>query len=191
MPSAGWSPPVSPPPWRSSSSPPPRRNRASRLGQLTLHADRGSSMTSKPVAFLLADLGVIQSHSRPHVSQRQPVLRGAVQSPEIPARVPSRFTSIEAAPAHCQAFFPWYNTQHRSPGGLSQERCFRRGWLVGLGGRPAVTERDGEGVDHGLPAHRPPGAAGPGRVQAAGHKIQAFQCGLLAGKVAPGPDCRR
>jgi putative transposase len=41
-------------------------------GQLTLHADRGSSMTSKPVAFLLADLGVIQSHSRPHVSNDNP-----------------------------------------------------------------------------------------------------------------------
>ena len=62
------------------------------------------------------------------------------------------------------------------------------GRLVGLGGRPAVTERDGEGVDHGLPAHRPPGAACPGRVQAAGHKIQALQCGLLAGEVAAGPD---
>ena len=36
--------------------------------QLTIHADRGSSMTSKPVAFLLADLGITQSHSRPHVS---------------------------------------------------------------------------------------------------------------------------
>jgi hypothetical protein len=50
--------------------------------------------------------------------------------------------------------------------------------LVGLGGRPAVTERDGEGVDHGLPAHCPPGAAGPGGVQAAGHKIQALQRGV-------------
>lgn len=37
-------------------------------GQLSLHADRGSSMTSKPVTFLLADLDVTQSHSRPHVS---------------------------------------------------------------------------------------------------------------------------
>src|SRR6476620_4555095 len=40
--------------------------------QLTIHADRGSSMTSKPVAFLLADLGVTQSHSRPHVSDDNP-----------------------------------------------------------------------------------------------------------------------
>ena len=36
--------------------------------QLTIHADNGSSMASKPVAFLLADLGVTKSHSRPHTS---------------------------------------------------------------------------------------------------------------------------
>ena len=52
--------------------------------QLTIHADRGSSMTSKPVAFLLADLGVTKSHSRPHVLERQPLLRGAVQDAEVP-----------------------------------------------------------------------------------------------------------
>jgi putative transposase len=42
------------------------------LDQLTIHADRGSSMTSKPVAFLLADLGITQSHSRPHVCDDNP-----------------------------------------------------------------------------------------------------------------------
>ncbi len=57
-------------------------------GQLTLHADRGSSMTSKPVALLLADLGVTQTHSRPARLQRQPVLRGAVQDAQVPAGVP-------------------------------------------------------------------------------------------------------
>jgi putative transposase len=41
-------------------------------GQLTIHADRGPSMTSKPVAFLLADLGITQSHNRPHVSDDNP-----------------------------------------------------------------------------------------------------------------------
>ena len=56
-------------------------------GQLSIHADRGSSMTSKPVALLLADLGVTQSHSRPARVQRQPVLRSAVQDPEVPARL--------------------------------------------------------------------------------------------------------
>ena len=41
-------------------------------GQLTIHADRGPSMKSKPVAFLLADLGVTKTHSRPHVSDDNP-----------------------------------------------------------------------------------------------------------------------
>ena len=85
-------------------------------GQLTLHADRGSSMTSKPVAFLLADLGVIQSHSRPHVSNDNPFSEAQFKTLKYRPGFPGRFTSIEAARAHCQAFFPWYNTQHRSPG---------------------------------------------------------------------------
>src|SRR3954447_16029180 len=61
--------------------------------------------------------------------------------------------------------------------------------LVELGGRPAVTERDGEGVDYGLPAHRPSGAAGPGRVQAAGDKVQALHRGLLGREVTACLDC--
>ncbi len=41
-------------------------------GQLTVHADRGSSMTSKPVAMLLSDLGVTKTHSRPYTSTDNP-----------------------------------------------------------------------------------------------------------------------
>ncbi len=85
-------------------------------GQLTLHADRGSSMTSKPVTFLLADLGVIQSHSRPHVSNDNPYSEAQFKTLKYRPGFPARFTSIEAARAHCQAFFPWYNTQHRHSG---------------------------------------------------------------------------
>jgi putative transposase len=58
-------------------------------GQLAIHADRGSSMTSKPVALLLADLGVTQSHSRPHVSNDNPYseaqLPGSGQGSHRPA----------------------------------------------------------------------------------------------------------
>ena len=43
--------------------------------QLTIHADRGSSITSKPVALLLADLGVTQSLSRLHVERQPPTAR--------------------------------------------------------------------------------------------------------------------
>jgi putative transposase len=85
-------------------------------GQLTLHADRGSSMTSKPVTFLLADLGVIQSHSRPHVSNDNPYSEAQFKTLKYRPGFPGRFGSIEAARAHCQEFFPWYNTQHRHSG---------------------------------------------------------------------------
>jgi putative transposase len=85
-------------------------------GQLTIHADRGSSMTSKPVAFLLAGLGVIQSHARPHVSNDNPYSEAQFKTLKYRPGFPARFGSIEAARAHCQAFFAWYNTQHRHSG---------------------------------------------------------------------------
>jgi putative transposase len=82
-------------------------------GQLAIHADRGSSMTSKPVAFLLADLGVTQSHSRPHVSNDNPYSESQFKTLKYRPDFPARFASIEAARAHCQVFFPWYNHVHR------------------------------------------------------------------------------
>jgi len=85
-------------------------------GQLTLHADRGSSMTSKPVAFLLADLGVTQSHSRPHVSNEIGFSEAAFKTLKYRPDFPKQFSSIEAARAHCQRFFTWYNNVHRHGG---------------------------------------------------------------------------
>jgi putative transposase len=81
--------------------------------QLTIHADRGSSMTSKPVALLLADLGITQSHSRPHVCDDNPFSEAQFKTLKYRPDFPDRFASIEAARAHCQIFFPWYNNQHR------------------------------------------------------------------------------
>ena len=78
--------------------------------------DRGSSMTSKPVTFLLADLGVTQSHSRPHVSNDNPYSEAQFKTLKYRPGFPRRFTSIEAARAHCQLFFPWYNEHHRHGG---------------------------------------------------------------------------
>jgi transposase InsO family protein len=57
-------------------------------GMLTLHADRGASMRSKPVAALLVDLDIAKSHSRPHVSDDNPYSQVAVQDDEVPARLP-------------------------------------------------------------------------------------------------------
>lgn len=85
-------------------------------GQLTLHADRGSSMTSKPVAFLLADLGVTKTHSRPHVSNDNPYSESQFKTLKYRPGFPDRFASIEAARAFCQDFFRWYNADHRHSG---------------------------------------------------------------------------
>jgi len=85
-------------------------------GALTLHADRGSSMTSKPVALLLADLGVTKTHSRPHVSNDNPFSEAQFKTLKYRPDFPERFGSIEDARAHCRIFFPWYNTAHRHTG---------------------------------------------------------------------------
>jgi putative transposase len=85
-------------------------------GTLTVHADRGSSMTSKPVAFLLADLGVTKTHSRPHVSNDNPYSESQFKTLKYRPGFPDRFGSIQDARAFCQQFFGWYNTAHRHSG---------------------------------------------------------------------------
>ncbi len=84
--------------------------------QLTIHADRGSSMASKPVAFLLADLGVTKSHSRPHVSNDNPYSESQFKTLKYRPEFPDRFGSFEDAHAFTRRFFDWYNNEHRHSG---------------------------------------------------------------------------
>ena len=77
--------------------------------QLTIHADRGSAMRSKPVAFLLADLGVAKTHSRPYTSTDNPYSEAQFKTLKYRPGFPARFTSILEARAFCRQFFPWYN----------------------------------------------------------------------------------
>lgn len=84
--------------------------------QLTLHADRGTSMTSKPVAQLLVDLGVARSHSRPHVSNDNPFSEANFKTLKYCPAFPGRFGSIHDARAFCSAFFDHYNHVHRHAG---------------------------------------------------------------------------
>jgi putative transposase len=84
--------------------------------QLTLHADRGSSMASKCVAMLLADLGVTKTHSRPHVSNDNPFSESQFKTLKYRPEFPKRFGSIEDARAFCRDFFHWYNNEHRHSG---------------------------------------------------------------------------
>ena len=85
-------------------------------GQLTLHADRGTSMTSKPVAFKLADLGVTKTHSRPHVSDDNPYSESQFKTLKYRPEFPERFGCIQDARAFCQQFFGWYNREHHHSG---------------------------------------------------------------------------
>jgi putative transposase len=81
-------------------------------GQLTLHADRGKPMLSKPLAFLLADLGVTKSHSRPYTSDDNPFSEAQFKTMKYRPDYPERFGSLLEARDWGQAFFRWYNFEH-------------------------------------------------------------------------------
>lgn len=85
-------------------------------GQLTIHADRGRVMRSKPVAFLMADLGVTRTHSRPYVSDDNPYSESQFRTLKYRPEFPDRFGSIQDSRAFCQQFFQWYNQEHRHSG---------------------------------------------------------------------------
>lgn len=84
--------------------------------QLTVHADRGSPMTSKLVANLMADLGITKTHSRPHVSNDNPFSESQFKTLKYRPAFPTRFGSLQDARVFCANFFDWYNTQHRHSG---------------------------------------------------------------------------
>jgi putative transposase len=97
-------------------------------GTLTVHADRGSSMTSKPVAFLLADLGITKTHSRPYTSSDNPYSEAQFKTLKYRPNFPARFSSIEEARSFCREFFAWYSHQHRHAGiGLLTPACLHFG----------------------------------------------------------------
>ena len=85
-------------------------------GQLTIHADRGSSMKSKCVAELMADMGVTKTHSRPHVSNDNPYSEAQFKTLKYCPKFPQRFGSIQDARSFCRDFFTWYNQEHRHSG---------------------------------------------------------------------------
>ena len=84
--------------------------------QLTIHADRGGSMRSKPVSQLMMDLGITRSHSRPHVSNDNPFSEAAFKTLKYCPTFPERFGCIEDARAFADVFFNYYNHVHRHSG---------------------------------------------------------------------------
>jgi putative transposase len=82
----------------------------------SVHADRGSSMRSKPVALLLGDLGITKTHSRPYTSTDNPYSEVQFKTLKYRPGFPARFDSIEHARGFCREFFGYYNDQHRHSG---------------------------------------------------------------------------
>ena len=85
-------------------------------GSLTLHADRGPSMTSKVTGHLLADLGITKTHSRPYTSNDNPYSESQFRTMKYRPEFPDRFGSIQDARAFCRQFFDWYNNRHHHSG---------------------------------------------------------------------------
>lgn len=85
-------------------------------GQLIIHADRGSSMSSKILALLLTDLGVTKTHSRPHVSNDNPYSESQFKTMKYRPEFPERFGCLQDAREFCREFFHWYNCEHYHSG---------------------------------------------------------------------------
>jgi putative transposase len=101
--------------------------------QLTLHADRGSAMRSKPVALLLADLSVTKTHSRPYTSNDNPYSESQFRTMKYRPEFPDRVGCIQDSRAFCQTFFPWYNDEHRHSGiGMMSPSMVHHGAAVSI-----------------------------------------------------------
>jgi len=112
-------------------------------GTLTVHADRGGPMRSKPVAFLLADLGVTKTHSRPYTSSDNPYSEAQFKTLKYRPGFPDRFQTIEQARDFCRGFFHWYNHDHRHSGiGLMTPAAVHHGQAQQLHDRRALVLAD-------------------------------------------------
>jgi len=126
-------------------------------GSLTVHADRGAPMTSKAVAFLLAELGVTKTHSRPYVSNDNPYSESQFKTMKYRPEFPERFGCYQDAHRFCAEFFPWYNREHHHSGlgyltpyevhyGLAQKRREQRAVVL-----EEAYERNPQRFVRGLP----------------------------------------
>lgn len=126
-------------------------------GTLTVHADRGAAMTSKVVAFLLAELGVTKTHSRPYVSNDNPYSESQFKTMKYRPEFPERFGCYQDAHRFLTEFFPWYNHEHHHSGlgyltpyevhyGLAEKR-----WEQRAGVLQEAYERNPQRFVRGLP----------------------------------------
>jgi len=167
-------------------------------GQLTIHADRGASMKSKPVALLLADLGVTKTHSRPHVSDDNPYSESQFKTLKYRPDFPDRFGSIQDARSFCHGFFPWYNCEHRHSGiGLLTPEMVHYGKAKTVISQRRIVlasafEAHPERFVRGLPIPPPlPEAAWINKPKAESNKVTSAESMPILGVVGDGPGIDR
>ena len=81
-----------------------------------IHADRGTSMTSKTVLALMSDLAILKSHSRPKVSNDNPYSEAQFKTLKYCPAFPGTFGSFQDARAFCSVFSLITTTSTVSPG---------------------------------------------------------------------------
>lgn len=130
-------------------------------GQLTIHADNGSSMTSLTVGQLLTDLGITKTHSRPYTSNDNPYSESAFKTLKYRPAFPERFMSIEEARLYCKDFFNWYNNEHHHSGiALLTPECVHYGTYQQILDKRAIALADAymshpERFVKGIPSVKP------------------------------------
>lgn len=164
-------------------------------GQLTIHADRGSSMKSKPVALLLTDLGITKTHSRPHVSDDNPYSESQFKTLKYRPGFPDRFGSIQDARSFCQDFFSWYNGEHRHTGiGLLTPETVHCGRAQAVIEQRRIVlasafETHPERFVRGLPVPPPlPEAAWINKPKAESNQVVLAETMTIPGVVGHGPE---
>ena len=163
--------------------------------QLTLHADRGSSMRSKSVALLLSDLGVTKTHSRPYTSTDNPYSEAQFKTMKYRPQFPERFGSLQHTRSFCGPFFAWYNTEHRHSGlamltprdvhrGLVEQRLYQRAAVLA-----AAYAEHPERFPRGIPTPgTPPEAVWINKPKESGGEEET---GLVGCHVSANPDAMR
>jgi putative transposase len=126
-------------------------------GTLAIHADRGSSMTSRPVSELLGFLGIARSHSRPHVSNDNPYSEAQFKTLKYCPAFPERFGSIADARGFCARFFGYYNHEHRHSGiGLHTPASVHYGTATEVRAARTATLQAAYAANPARFGHRPP-----------------------------------
>ena len=85
-------------------------------GQLTLHQDRGSPMTANGYLGTMRALDITCSHSRPRVSNDNPVSESAFKTLKYQPDYPGKFNGIVHARQWCDEYYQWVNNEHHHSG---------------------------------------------------------------------------